>query len=661
MMSAKSKSSSTAPKPEIDREDDEHASPSSLSDPFEFNVSGGSGADSLYAALSLRSHLSGGSGNDALFGGNMGDWLAGDSGSDALFGGAGNDRLNGDSGNDSLTGGRGNDLIDGGSGWDSAFYSGSVLDYHFSKISHSEESEQDDHLISVADQRMLDNNDGTDTVRKVEELYFSDRTIYLDGRNNTPYAVADNGVTDEDAKLVFTATTLLGNDWDFEGDYLSLSAVTAVAHGTVSLDPAGNVIFFPDSNFSGTASFSYTISDGHGGQDTGIFQVKVNAVADAPMLSVSLPDALPASGFAHAAQMPVIMEAENNDTQALATQISRSAFAIAANADLTDQSDPSVSIHGIIASAADKDFYQFSFKAGEKVIFDIDYGKPDVDTVIFLYDASGKQLATNDDVPGTAHPLSIDHGSMSFLDSYLTYTFATDGEYSLMVKPYRTGGDYQLNVSIDDATAVSAAPQPFAIGINAALLDTDGSESVSVTLFGLPEGALLSAGTYNQDGSWTLLPPELPELMLTLPPGVDHLNLVVDATSTESENGSSAHHVIGSSGSDLIRGGVESDIFTGGAGSDRFAFDTISRHADRITDFQTGPGGDLLDFRGILAGNAPGGPAESYVHTEITDAGTMVSVAQTGASGVFQHVVVLVGVFDVTGADLAAQGNLWLF
>lgn len=658
-MSSKSKSYSTTLKPESRHDDDEYVEPSFLSAPFEFNVSGGSGADSLYALMTARSHLSGGSGNDALFGGNMDDWLNGGSGADTLLGGYGNDRLAGDSGNDSLTGGRGNDFIDGGSGWDAAFYSGSVLDYHFSKISHSDESEHDDHLISIADQRIINNNDGTDTVRKVEELHFADRTLYLDGRNNTPYAVSDHGVTNEDTNLVLSSATLLGNDWDYENDTLTLGAVNAISHGTVSRDATGNVVFTPDSNFSGIASFSYTLSDTHGGLDTGMIQVKVNAVADAPLLSVNLPDALPVTGFTHTPLTSVITETDNNDTQALANRISRDAFSIAVNTDLTDQNDPSVSIHGTIASATDKDFYQFNFKAGEKVIFDIDYGKPDVDTVIFLYNAAGTQLASNDDAQGLAHALP-DHGSMSFLDSYLSYTFTTNGEYSLMVKPFRTGGDYQLNVSIDDTTVVATPPQPFAIGIDAALVDTDGSESLSVTLFGLPEDAILSAGTRNQDGSWTLLPPELPELMLTLPTGERSLNLLVDVISTESENGSSAHHVIGSNGNDLIRGGTESDIFSGGSGSDTFIFDNTLRYADLITDFQLGAEGDILDFRGILTGNIQEGLVENYVHTENTDAGTMVSISNTGESGTFQHVVLLGGVFDVNVPDLAAQGNLWL-
>ncbi len=47
---------------------------------------------------------------------------------------------------------------------------------------------------------------------------------------------------------------------------------------------------------------------------------------------------------------------------------------------------------------------------------------------------------------------------------------------------------------------------PIALSINAALTDTDGSESLSITISGVPAGAVLSAGIDNGDGSWTLTP-----------------------------------------------------------------------------------------------------------------------------------------------------------
>ena len=61
---------------------------------------------------------------------------------------------------------------------------------------------------------------------------------------------------------------------------------------------AGEVVFAPDADFSGQASFDYTVSDGQGGTDTATVTVNVGAVADAPNLSaadvVALADGVPA-------------------------------------------------------------------------------------------------------------------------------------------------------------------------------------------------------------------------------------------------------------------------------------------------------------------------------------------------------------------------------
>ncbi|MSO93216.1 MAG: tandem-95 repeat protein [Rhodospirillales bacterium] len=79
------------------------------------------------------------------------------------------------------------------------------------------------------------------------------------------------------------------------------------------------------------------------------------------------------------------------------------------------------------------------------------------------------------------------------------------------------------------------------LNLQAALSDTDGSETLSVTITGLPEGATLSAGTDNGDGTWTLDSAVLGPLddvleNLTITPPQDFygdLNLSVVATSTE--------------------------------------------------------------------------------------------------------------------------------
>jgi large repetitive protein len=79
-----------------------------------------------------------------------------------------------------------------------------------------------------------------------------------------------------------------------------------------------------------------------------------------------------------------------------------------------------------------------------------------------------------------------------------------------------------------------------ALNIASALVDTDGSETLSITIAGMPAGATLNKGTNNGNGSWTLTPAQLAGLTIT--PASNYsgsFNLTVTATS--SENGTTAN------------------------------------------------------------------------------------------------------------------------
>ncbi|MBF0171114.1 MAG: hypothetical protein HQK87_08510, partial [Nitrospinae bacterium] len=93
-------------------------------------------------------------------------------------------------------------------------------------------------------------------------------------------------------------------------------------------------------------------------------------------------------------------------------------------------------------------------------------------------------------------------------------------------------------LALHDAAGVE--DRPIAIDIAAALSDIDGSESLAITLSGLPEGALLSSGIDNGDGSWTLTPDQLPGLLLTPPADSDRdFAIALRATATEGDGGAS--------------------------------------------------------------------------------------------------------------------------
>ncbi|MFO1056662.1 MAG: right-handed parallel beta-helix repeat-containing protein [Dongiaceae bacterium] len=76
--------------------------------------------------------------------------------------------------------------------------------------------------------------------------------------------------------------------------------------------------------------------------------------------------------------------------------------------------------------------------------------------------------------------------------------------------------------------------------IQAALTDTDGSESLSLWIAGVPSGAKLSAGVDNGNGSWTLTPTQLANLTITPAAGTTGtIALTIGAVSTE-DNGTTA-------------------------------------------------------------------------------------------------------------------------
>jgi len=80
---------------------------------------------------------------------------------------------------------------------------------------------------------------------------------------------------------------VLANDTDADGDALVVTDIDdGPAHGTATISADGTTVFYtPFEDFSGTDSFVYCISDGHGGTDFATANVSVTAVADIPGLT----------------------------------------------------------------------------------------------------------------------------------------------------------------------------------------------------------------------------------------------------------------------------------------------------------------------------------------------------------------------------------------
>src|SRR6478752_6747242 len=95
----------------------------------------------------------------------------------------------------------------------------------------------------------------------------------------SPDAVNDAYPTVEDSGP--THIDVLANDTDADHDALTIIDVSTPDEGTATTD-GNDVIYTPPADYHGGDTFTYTIDDGNGGQDTATVTVTVASVNDAP-------------------------------------------------------------------------------------------------------------------------------------------------------------------------------------------------------------------------------------------------------------------------------------------------------------------------------------------------------------------------------------------
>jgi hypothetical protein len=105
--------------------------------------------------------------------------------------------------------------------------------------------------------------------------------VHITPVNDAPVADDDEFGVAEDASA--TALAVLAGDTDVDGDTLTIIAKTNGAKGTVVITGGGTGLTYkPGANLSGQDTFTYTISDGHGGTDTATVTVDIGGDNDPP-------------------------------------------------------------------------------------------------------------------------------------------------------------------------------------------------------------------------------------------------------------------------------------------------------------------------------------------------------------------------------------------
>ncbi len=191
--------------------------------------------------------------------------------------------------------------------------------------------------------------------------------------------------------------------------------------------------------------------------------------------------------------------------------------------------------------------------------------------------------------------------------------------------------------------------------------DPDGSETLSLTLSGLPVGAVLSAGTAIGAGVWSLTAADLPGLTLTLAADlVQPIMLTVTVVATDvGPNGAVESAPVSATlsvratpagGNDTLIGGAGNDVLDGGAGDDLFR---VTGSGDGFDVFRGGAGLDrILGSSGddLIGFNLAFGPGDAV---EAIDGGGGRDILRgTGGSDVLDFSATqLTGIAEIQGGS----------
>ena len=525
-------------------------------------VRGGDGNDEIY----------GGEGNDTLYGEGGDDKLFGEGGDDTLYGGAGNDILTasigadtlyGEDGDDFLYGERDADTLDGGAGAD--YITGDAgNDTIFGGAGN-------DRLFGGFDDDIIDGGEGNDTISgdsgndSINGGMGDDRIYAGTGNDVITYVVGQGADTIYGEKGVDTLRIELSSEElpavrDEILEYADwLADQVADAGGEVA---HGNLIV------TGTFKFSFGL--------TATMIEKLEVVVDGEPRSLDeLMNSAP-----EVAETQTISGVEDE--------------AIQGSIGATDP-DGDVLGYQLVTGPQNGEL-SFDSETGDFRYVPHDNYSGDDEFSVLVSDGNGgtaEQLvqisvAGRADAPTLSVTAPV--GSSDTMEG-------TDGNDVMIgsaggdIINGGAGNDYIKGDSKSSATSDSLV---YALDIEAGLTDHDGSESLEIVISGMPQGAELSAGQPQNDGSWVLTADQLADLSLTLAEASD-ITLQISAISTEA-NGDTAvttqelslgggtdsdgNDVIDAgAGNDIVRAGWGDDVVIGGQGNDMLrggrGFDTL--------------------------------------------------------------------------------------
>ncbi len=418
--------------------------------------------------------------------------------------------------------------------------------------------------VEVDGSAMLDATAETPPVKTFGLYTFdNDRGVSYD---NVQLEVSSPLQTNEDTSLSFDSAMLLANDVDEDGDAMSIKSVQDAKHGTVTLNDDGSITFEPQENYNGPATFSYTVETADGMESTATVTIDVlaqnDAVTDIEFSGTVTENAI--AGTVVGALNATDVDTDESHTFEFVDEsgvvVDDANFEIVGNevrvksgADINFEAQDSIELN---VRATDSAGSQYT----ETIAIDVtdvnegQIGSGEAFEVSEDGSVSGNLLANDVDIDGDVLSVAsfeqpengtvvVDENGDFVYEPNTNFSGSDSFEYTIADgngESTTQTVELQVNAAVDSAqvdvdNASGNEDEAIALEIQASLVDTDGSERIAqVTVSNVPEGAQLSAGTDNGDGSWSIHPKELEDLTIT-PPENFHgeFELSIDVTTEE--------------------------------------------------------------------------------------------------------------------------------
>ncbi len=427
-------------------------------------------------------------------------------------------------------------------------------------------------------------------------------TVTVNPINDAPISTNDSITILEDMDNTADVYTLTTNDFgtysDVEGDSLAFIRIDSLpTNGTLYLDgdavtagdvinvtdiDSGLLIFNPTDNSDADSSFTFSVSDGTDWSTASYTTtIDITAVADAPIITIGAIDytvntinanfegsnglsgwttggtvvvesnSLTNSNLGALTSIEgtqhVLLKAEGVTNQNIATALGTTAANLSAAATNNNATNGSYIQTQVYAHAGDVITVQYNFINTETQNYANDLYD---DFAVAVVNGVVTKLSDSSDIAND----NLNYDTNSDIETTgwqtFTYTATTDGYINLGFAVINAGDDtIDSYMMVDNVLINGQDPRltTFDLNLNVDLVDTDGSEYLTVTLSAFPTGTTFSQGSLDTaSGDWiiTLAPGEdLADIQATLPAGYDgafNYNVIAVATDSNGDTATSA-------------------------------------------------------------------------------------------------------------------------